>query len=64
MVLIPYLERTSNVYCSKNAITKLVNKIKETGSGERKKGSGRKATAATSENEELVEELIWVLTTQ
>ena len=36
----------------------LVNKIKKTGSGERKKGSGRRATTATSENEVLVEELI------
>ena len=36
----------------------LVNKIKKTSSGERKKGSGRRATTATSKNEVLVEELI------
>ena len=43
--------------CSKNTIN-LVNKIKKTGSGDRKKGSGGKIMTATSENEELVEELI------
>ena len=54
-VIIPYLERTSNVKLFKEHRNK-INKIKETGSAEQKKGSGRKTT--TSENEELVEELI------
>ena len=40
--------------CSKNTI---INLDKETGSGERKKNSRRKGTDATSENDELVEEL-------
>ena len=38
--------------CSKNTLINFVNEIQETGSKEPKNGSGRKATAATSENEE------------
>ena len=44
--------------CSKPAIVNLVNKIKETGSGARRPGSGRPVTVATEENENEVEELI------
>lgn len=44
--------------CSRIAIHNLIMKIKETGSTDRKKGSGRPITATTDENGELVEELI------
>ena len=44
--------------CSRMAIHNLIKKIKETGSTDRKKGSGRPVTATTEENGDLVEELI------
>ena len=43
--------KKSTQRCSKNKIINLVNEIKE-------KSSGKKATAGTSKNEEVVEELI------
>ena len=36
--------------CSRMAVHNLIKKIKETGSTERRKGSGRLITAATEEN--------------
>lgn len=44
--------------CSKTAVTNLVNKIKETGSADRRYGSGRPVTACCDSNAEEVEELI------
>ena len=44
--------------CSRQAIHNLITKIGETGSTDRKKGSGRLVTATTEENADLVEELI------
>ena len=44
--------------CSRMAVYNLIKKIKQTGSTERQKGSGRPVTATTQENEEMVEELV------
>ena len=44
--------------CSRQAVHNLITKIKETGSTDRKKGSGRPITATTEENADLVEEPI------
>ena len=44
--------------CSRQTVHDLIKKIKESGSTNRKKGSGRRITATTEENDELVEELM------
>ena len=44
--------------CSRMAVHNLIKKIKETGSTERRKGSGRPVTATTEENASIFEELI------
>ena len=41
-----------------SSVQRLVNKIKETGSTERRPGSGRPVTATTEENGDLVERMI------
>ena len=43
--------------CSRNTVEKLIRKIKETGSGERREGSGRPISATTDENADECEEL-------
>ena len=43
---------------NRRSVYRLIKKIKETGSTDRKRGSGRPRTAQTEENEEAVEELI------
>ena len=44
--------------CSRMAVHNLIKKIKETGSTERRKGSGRPVTATTEENASIFEELV------
>ena len=44
--------------CSRNTVEKLIRKIKETGSGERREGSGRPISATTDENADECEECI------
>ena len=44
--------------CSCMAVHNLIKKIKETGSTERRKGSGRPVTAKTEENASIFEELV------
>ena len=44
--------------CSRMAVHNLIKKIKETGSTERCKGSGRPVTATTEENASIFEELV------
>ena len=44
--------------CSRQAVVNLVKKIKDTGSGERLKGSGRPVSAATEDNLDATEDLI------
>ena len=55
-VIIQYSEKAPNLKFFKEH--NLLSKVKETSSGEQKKG-GRKTKAMTSGNEELVEKLIW-----
>ena len=44
--------------CSRQAVYKLVKKLKETGSGDRRKGSGRPVKALTDDNLDDIEELM------
>ena len=44
--------------CSRMAVHNLIKKIKETGSTERRKGSGRPVNATTEENASIFEELV------
>ena len=44
--------------CSHMAVDNLIKKINETGSIERRKGSGRPVTATTEENASIFEELV------
>ena len=44
--------------CSRMAVHNLIKKIKETGSTERRKGSGQPVTATTEENASIFEELV------
>ena len=44
--------------CSSMAVQNLIKKIRETGSTERRKGSGRPVTAATEENASIFEALV------
>jgi transposase len=44
--------------CTQRTVKQLIKKIKQTGSGERRKGSGRPVTVSTDSNTEEVEELI------
>ena len=49
--------------CSRMAVHNLIKKIKETGSTERCKGSGRPVTATTEENALIFEEPVCLLFT-
>ena len=45
--------------CSRMAVHNLIKKIKETGSTDHRKGSGRSVTAITEENASIFEELVY-----
>ena len=63
-----FIEKILNAYkiwkehpsfeCSRMAVHNLIKKIKETGSTQRRKGSGRPVTATAEENASIFEELV------